>query len=89
MPSIKRDNNTIIIELSDDEALTMDWVDSLSSIMFSNYIDAFLKQRKAQHESELRDIIVKDLTREELIAEVAKVQGRVSLVADVEIVKHG
>jgi hypothetical protein len=41
MPNCSRNGNVITITLSDDEVITMDYVDKLSSVFFSNFIRDF------------------------------------------------
>jgi hypothetical protein len=71
MPNCSRNGNVITITLSDDEVITMDYVDKLSSVFFSNFIRDFLAGRKLQHEDELKRELMADMTRDQLLAATA------------------
>lgn len=62
-----RNKNIITITLSDDESATMDYVDSISGIFFSNFFQNFLNGRKSQHEDDLKQGLLQNITREQLL----------------------
>jgi predicted lysophospholipase L1 biosynthesis ABC-type transport system permease subunit len=72
MAIIIRVGDTITIKLTADEQETMDYVQSISSIFFSNFINNFLAGRKLQQLEELKQEFVQSFDRTTLKAEIAK-----------------
>lgn len=75
MAIINRVGDTITIKLTADEQETMDYVQSLSSIFFSNFINNFLAGRKLQQLNDLKEQLVQNFDRASLKAEIAKQRG--------------
>lgn len=64
---VDRKGNSIIITLTDEEVKTVEYIESVSSMFLTSYLNQFLESRKSQHIDSLKQEILKDTTRDELL----------------------
>lgn len=65
-------NNIITLELDTEELETFNYMKSVSSVMFRNYMIKLFTNRKRQQEHDLKQELTRTMTREELKTEIEK-----------------